>query len=33
MIKEDPSQDIRAKRPIRRIWCGGVERVPIETRK
>ncbi len=33
LIEEDPLQDIRATRSIRRIWCGGIEREPIETGK
>jgi imidazolonepropionase-like amidohydrolase len=33
LIEEDPLQDIRATRSIRRIWCGGIEREPTETGK
>ena len=33
LIEEDPLQDIRATRSIRRIWCAGVEREPAETGK
>jgi imidazolonepropionase-like amidohydrolase len=33
LIEEDPLQDIRATRSIRRIWCGGLERAPAETGK
>jgi len=33
LIEEDPLEDIRATRSIRRIWCGGIEREPVETGK
>ncbi len=33
LIDDDPLADIRATRSIRRIWCGGIERAPAETRK
>jgi imidazolonepropionase-like amidohydrolase len=33
LIEEDPLQDIRATRSIRRIWCGGIEHEPAETGK
>jgi imidazolonepropionase-like amidohydrolase len=29
LIGGDPLQDIRATRSIRRVWCGGTERVPL----
>jgi imidazolonepropionase-like amidohydrolase len=33
LIEEDPLQDIRATRSIRRVWCGGIEHEPAETGK
>ena len=33
LIDDDPLADIRATRSIRRIWCGGIEHAPAETRK
>jgi imidazolonepropionase-like amidohydrolase len=33
LIDADPLADIRATRSISRIWCGGVERAPAQTRK
>jgi imidazolonepropionase-like amidohydrolase len=29
LIGGDPLQDIRATRSVRRVWCGGTERVPL----
>jgi imidazolonepropionase-like amidohydrolase len=29
LLGGDPLQDIRATRSIRRVWCGGIERVPL----
>jgi len=31
--KIDPLRDVRATRPIRRIWCGGPEVQPAGTGK
>ena len=33
LIDGDPLADIRATRSINRIWCGGTEHVPAQTRK
>jgi imidazolonepropionase-like amidohydrolase len=33
LIGDDPLQDIRATRSVRRIWCGGVAHEPAGTRK
>ncbi len=33
LLESDPLTDIRATRSIRRIWCGGIEHEPAETRK
>jgi imidazolonepropionase-like amidohydrolase len=33
LVEEDPLADIRATRSLLRIWCGGVEHVPAETRR
>jgi N-acyl-D-aspartate/D-glutamate deacylase len=29
LLDGDPLRDIRATRSIRRVWCGGIERVPL----
>jgi imidazolonepropionase-like amidohydrolase len=33
LVEEDPLADIRATRSLLRIWCGGVEHAPAETRR